>query len=64
MEKQFKPETYGRNDITVHLTRKQLEHMLETVNTFKEVDEFHLEVSNPNDSGTNQQLKLTFDIKL
>jgi hypothetical protein len=63
MKKEFKVETYGAPDILiVNLNRKQIEHMVEVIANFKEIDQFQLRVSNSN--GIGQSIHFTFDMDL
>ena len=63
MKKEFKVETYGAPDtLIVNLNRKQIEHMVEVIANFKEIDQFQLRVSNSN--GIGQSIHFTFDMDL
>ena len=63
MKKEFKVETYGAPDtLIVNLNRKQIEHMVEVIANFKEIDQFQLRVSNSN--GIGQSIHFVFDMDL
>lgn len=63
MPKNFKEETYGSPDEKViHLSRKQIEQMYETIGNFKDIDTFTLRISHS--SGIGPTVRFTFDLDL